>query len=456
MDAVASLWKTERRARWFFAAHLQSGLGAGAGYIALLVLAYDRLGSAWGATAVLLADLLPAMLLGPLLGAAIDRTSKLGAAILADVLRAIAFAGLVIFDGTLAMIALALLAGLGTALFRPATYALLPRLVPTDRLPAANGLFGAVREAGTLLGPALAAGLLLLTTPAAVLGLNGATFAISALALLRLRGHVRAIAPPATGEPAPAGVRTVLSDRLVRTLIGTSATVTLAAGTMNIAELVLARRELDAGATGFALLVSAYGLGLIGGSIFAGRDAGDVRRRYFAGLAALSSGLLATAVAPTLALAMFAFAFAGMGNGLFGVSNRTMLHRAIPERVHGRLFGLVDSCDSWGFALAVIGGGALATTLGGRATFAIAGLTLLVVWAAAAFALRESARPAGRTPSRSGKRGALPVVCRAIGAPRHASQHEHHGEHQQQQHLDLGDEQRGLPLEPGAGFQDLI
>ena len=57
---------------------------------------------------------------------------------------------------------------------------------------------------------------------------------------------------------------------------------------MNIAELVLAQRDLEAGATGFALLVSAYGLGLIGGSLYAGRDGGDVRRRYFAGLAALA------------------------------------------------------------------------------------------------------------------------------------------------------------------------
>ena len=78
MHPVVTLWKTERRARWFFAAHLQGSLGAGAGYIALLVLAYERIGSAWGATAVLLADVLPAMLLGPLLGGLIDRTSRLG------------------------------------------------------------------------------------------------------------------------------------------------------------------------------------------------------------------------------------------------------------------------------------------------------------------------------------------------------------------------------------------
>ena len=112
---VVSLWKSERRARWFFVAHLQGSLGAGAGYIALLVLAYDRIGSAWGATAVLLADVLPAMLLGPLLGGLIDRTSRLGVAILADVIRAVAFTGLVLVDGTVAMVLFALLAGLGTA-----------------------------------------------------------------------------------------------------------------------------------------------------------------------------------------------------------------------------------------------------------------------------------------------------------------------------------------------------
>ena len=203
-----SLWKAERRARWFFAAHLQGGLGAGAGYIALLVLAYERLGSAWGATAVLLADLLPAMLLGPLLGAAIDRTSRLGAAILADVIRAAAFAGLVFFDGTLAMIALALLAGARHRAVPPGDLraaAAAGRRRSACRRPTA--CFGAVRDAGMLLGPALAAGLLLVTSPAAVLGLNAATFAVSALALLRLRGHVRAVAPPRPASRPPAGVR---------------------------------------------------------------------------------------------------------------------------------------------------------------------------------------------------------------------------------------------------------
>ena len=94
------------------------------------------------------------MLLGPLLGGLIDRTSRLGCAIAAELIGALAFAGLVFADGTLALVGLALAAGLGSALLRPATCALLPAVVTPARLSAANGLFGAVREIGQLIGPA--------------------------------------------------------------------------------------------------------------------------------------------------------------------------------------------------------------------------------------------------------------------------------------------------------------
>ena len=69
------------------------------------------------------------MLLGPLLGGLVDRTSRLGCAIASDVLRAAAFAALMFSGGIAPMLALALAAGVGNALFRPATAALLPSLV---------------------------------------------------------------------------------------------------------------------------------------------------------------------------------------------------------------------------------------------------------------------------------------------------------------------------------------
>ena len=198
MRSVQALWREERPSRWFFAAHLQGGLGAAAGYVALMLLAYERIGSAWAATAVMLADLIPSMLLGPLLGSLVDRTGRLRCAVVSDIVRASAFAALVFTDGIAPMIALALMSGVGNALFRPATSALLPSLVDGTRLAPANALYGMVRDVGQLVGPALAAGLLLLGSPELVLGLNAITFAISAGLLVRLRGHVRAVLPRRT------------------------------------------------------------------------------------------------------------------------------------------------------------------------------------------------------------------------------------------------------------------
>jgi MFS family permease len=396
MRSVLGLWRAERRSRWFFTAHLQGALGIGVGYVALMVFAYERIGSAWAATAVLLADLLPSMVLGAFVGAVADRTSHLGCAIAADVVRAAAIAGLLLADGVVAMMAFAVVLGMGNALFRPATSALIPALVAPERLTAANALYGASRDAGHLLGPAVAAAVLMFTGAEALLLLNAATFLVSALCLTRLSG----IARPAQSSDETllsatrAGIRTVLGDPLTRTLMCTSGAVVLVAGTMNVAELVLAQRELGAGSSGFALLICAYGCGLLSGSMLGASDTDEdgLRRRYLLGLALLGCGLVGSALAPALGLAMATFALSGLGNGLFVVSDRVLLQRLVPERLHGRTFGLLDSVESWGFGGAVLAGGALASAYGGRTTFAIAGAGTLLVWLLAARVLR-GARP---------------------------------------------------------------
>jgi len=387
--SLSGVWRNERQARWFFAAHLQGALGTGAGYVALLLLAYEQLGSAWGATAVLIADLAPAMLLGPLLGGMIDRYGRLRCAIAAELIGALAFAGLVFAHGAVPLLSLALAAGLGSALLRPATCALLPAVVSPASLGAANGLFGAVREIGQLIGPALAAGVLLVAEPEVVLALNAVTFAASTLLLTRLRGHVAPVAVADGEDEVPSHLLGVLEDRFIRSLVLTSGAVMLVAGATNVAELVLASEQLGGGRSGFALLVAAFGCGMLTGSLLGGPDDDTLRHRYLLAIALLGSGLLATAASPALPLAMIAFSVAGVGNGLFLVTVRVLMQKLIPEAAHGRAFGLLDAIDSWGFGAAIVGGGALAASMGGRATFAIAGaLALLVLF----FAYRTTSR----------------------------------------------------------------
>jgi MFS family permease len=172
----------------------------------------------------------------------------------------------------------------------------------------------------------------------------------------------------------------------------------LVAGATNVAELVITQRDLGVGNTGFALLVGAFGCGMLAGSLLGarddtaprdsltarGRDDAFVTRRYLIAIALLGLGLLGTGAAPALPFAMVAFALAGVGNGLFLVTVRVLMQRLIPEHLHGRAFGLQDAVDSWGFGAAILAGGALAAGLGGRATFLLAGaFALLVLFAAA-------------------------------------------------------------------------
>ena len=380
-----------RKVRPFFVAQAQGAIGDGAGYVALLLLAYDRLGSAWAATALTLADFGPAMLLGPLLGALVDRHGRLRSAIVSDLIRAVAFAGLLFVHNAAGMIALALLAGVGTALFRPAIGALLPTLTTKEQLGPANALVSMLRDGGQLLGPALAAGLLLIAGPETVLGFNAVTFVLSALLLTRLRGHVRPVAPASADEPPR--VRLVLADARTRALMITSGVVTLAGGTLNVSELALSQHDLQAGGTGLALLIGAMGVGLTVGSGLGGES------RDLLGLLLVTAGMIGAALAPVLALAVAAFAVLGVGNGIFIVSNRVMLQRHVAEQLHGRAFGLVSAFDSWGICAAVVLGGALVATAGARPTLALAGGAMALIALISRRALKTRTTPLALAPA---------------------------------------------------------
>src|SRR3954451_12258877 len=126
-DVIRRAVLSSPAARRFFAAHGQSCLGSGIAGVVLPLIAYDRFGSAWAVAGVLLPELLPAILLGPLLGALVDRTGWRTCAVVADVLRCLGFAVVMTAHSMPLMFAGALIAGLGTALFSPAALAGLPR-----------------------------------------------------------------------------------------------------------------------------------------------------------------------------------------------------------------------------------------------------------------------------------------------------------------------------------------
>ena len=414
MRSVIELLRHERRARVFFAALAQSALGTGAAYVALLLVALDRFNSPWAIGLVLLADVVPAMLLGPLFGAFADRWSRRGCAVLADVLRALAFLGLVIVDGFVGTFLLALLAGVGTGLFTPAALAALPSLVEERRLPAATSLFGAVADFGFIAGPATAALVLLVGGPETILAANAVTFGLSALALASLRFGE---APPAAEleGPRPSLLRET-RDGLVatagmaglRVILVASGAALLFGAIFNVGQPLLATDELGSSDAGFAVLVTAYGFGFIAGTLSGshGGELGLLRRRYLSGAFLMAVGFAASGVAPTVAAAVVTFLAAGYGNGMLLIYERLLIQALVPDALRGRIFGIRDAITAWAFALGFLAGPLLLDWLGTRAMVTAAGVGGLVVWVATAIALRRSGLSAHPSLALAGGAGA--------------------------------------------------
>jgi len=384
-------------ARLFFLAHAQSALGTGAAYVGLLVLAYERFRSPWAITLVLLADLVPAMLLGPVFGAAADRWSRRLGAVVADAARASAFLALAVVDSFAATVGLALVAGGGTALFRPAALAGLPSLAGRTHLPAATALFGALDDLGFLLGPALAAGVLALASPEALMAANGTSFALSALLLARLRFGERPTAERGRRRPsllaeARHGLLATARTPGVRVVALATSGVLLFAGIFNVAELLLATEELGTSSAGYSLLVAAFGLGIVAGSLSGGQrgDPAALKRGFLLGLLLAGLGFAASALAPTIAVALATFALAGGGNGLMLVHQRLLLQTAVPDALLGRTLGVTDTLSSWSFASSYLAGGAIVALAGVRPAILVAGTGTFCVWATAALALSGS------------------------------------------------------------------
>ena len=387
-------------ARRFFVAHAQSCLGTGLAYVALPLLAYERFGSAWAVSAVLLPDLLPAILLGPLLGALVDRVGWRTCATVADVLRCLAFVIVMVAGSLPAMIAGAALAGLGTALFHPAALTGLPRLTPGDRRPAGMALFSALDDLGLTVGPAVTAVALAVVEPSTLMGANAATYAVSAVLIgtlvsADLAPEAREAVRPRVSllREAHTGVQLVLSRPQVRTLLASSTGVVLCVGVTNVGEVVLARDVLGVGGSGLAVMVTAGGVGTALGTLmsrFTGFVAWHWRRAYLIGLGAMVVELLACSILHTFWLVIPALALGGFGNGLALVHDRLLLSESVPESLHGRLFALQKTLVSLAFAISIVTAGAIIVLGGVQLAFLLSGLTMLGVIALAFPRLRHA------------------------------------------------------------------
>jgi MFS family permease len=364
-----------------FLATFGSGIGSWLAVIALQVDVYDRTHSGWWVGALLIANVLPAVFLGLLFGPLVDRLSRKWLMIGSDLVRLAVFASLPFVGSASAIVALAVVAGVGNAFFRPAVLAGLPNLVPERRLSDANALLQLVEWTTTAAGPLAGGALVAASGPHLAYWVNAATFALSAALVApipaRLLQSARTIGRGHWADLAE-GFRAVRHSRVLMTVLVTWSIVMIANAGVNLAEVFLAKRSYDAGDFGFGLLWAASGVGMIAGGLSAAplMERWGIGATYTRLLLVFGFGIAGAAAAPTIWLGAPAMIVSGFGNGGAVVANITLVQVGAPDHVRGRAFTLLMSATYAVMGVAFVIAGPLTNAVGARWVYVLSAATL--------------------------------------------------------------------------------
>lgn len=360
--------------------------------VALSVYAYQR----GGATAVGLIGLirmLPAGIVGLFGGVVADRYRR------EWLLRLLYFGRAVLAGAT----ALAIMSGAPVAvvfvvaavmnvmavLLRPAAWSLLPNLCRTpEELVACNAVAGIFEGVAWLTGPATAAALI----GVADLGVAfvAAAVLLAASTLYSARVKAAHLVQKAPGErrvlaETRDGVRAVTRNADARVLFGLFGAQTTVRGALNVLTVVAAIELLGLGEPGVGWLSSAYGVGGLAGAVATLALVGRRRLAVPCGIGLILWGVPIALVGlwPNPIAALVLLGIPGFGNALVDVSGLTLLQRAIPNRLLGRVFGALEA-----MVFATVGIGSLLASilvagLGGRGALIATGAFLPVLTAIA-------------------------------------------------------------------------
>ncbi|MDP8909302.1 MAG: MFS transporter, partial [Chloroflexota bacterium] len=121
-------------------AQLLSSFGDTLHYVAVVVLVYQLSGQGMAVAALVAAEVVPVLLLGPLAGVVIDRYSRKAVLIGADLLRAALVASLIWPQGVWHVYLVAAGLVVGSTFFTPTMQAVIPVLTSDDERLAANSV----------------------------------------------------------------------------------------------------------------------------------------------------------------------------------------------------------------------------------------------------------------------------------------------------------------------------
>ena len=377
----------------WLAVSLQAVISAGDGLVlvALASRVYES-SDAWAVAAVFLAVTIPITALAPLAGLLLDRLPPRPVLIAAAAVQAVTALALTQVSGIGPVLALATGLGVGAAVLQPGLGAIVPRLVGPAGQPGqvdgvsrvgvtrANSYLQAATWGGFTAGPLLAG---VLTAA------GGTGLALVGVAVIYVLGAAGLLALPLAPRPAggaagagregfasqlSAGLRFLRADADAGLLVIVVGVMVVFANMAVVAEVAFAESVLQAGPTGYSLLVAAWTAGMLAGTLAGGRLPGHrLAVTTLAGTVAMGAGIGLAGTAAHLWQAAAAYAFGGLANGMEVVATRSFLNHRAPEQVAGRVFAVYSGVLFGGASAGMAAAGGLLGSLGPRLVLFLAG-----------------------------------------------------------------------------------
>jgi len=331
--------------------------------VALAVYAYNEGGpAAVGLVAVI--RMLPSAFAAPFTAFLADRYPRqrvlFGSAVIRGLGAAVA-AVLVFADSPAPLVyALAGLIQMIATASSPARAALTPSLARSpSELTAANVVATTIESVGSFAGPAIGGVFVAVAGAEAVFAGVAVAFLVSALLIRLIRVESR---PEEAGKPRPglrqmfAGFPILAGDRDLRLLVGLYTAQTLVAGAVSVLIVVAALDLLELGESGVGWLNAAVGIGGVLGAAVVLALVGRSRLASDFGVGMLLWGapLILIGIWPETAFAIVVLALIGVGNTIVDISGLTLLQRAVPNDVLGRVFGVLDTLTWASIALGAV------------------------------------------------------------------------------------------------------
>ncbi|WP_324336205.1 MFS transporter [Baekduia sp.] len=412
---LPAVLREERQFRLLFLGQALSVVGDRMTQVVLPFAVLSIGGSVTDVGIVAAAGFLPFIFLGLVGGVIADRVERRRILVASDLVRLASqgIAGLLLVTGQAEIWHLAVLTaifGAADSFFSPAFSGLMPLTISAPHhLQPANALRGMSFSTGSIVGPALGGILVAALGEGGALLVDAGTFGVSVLCLLALRPRV-----VERGDPEPFAADLKGGWREVRTrswvwsfLLAMIAYHVVVLPSIYVLGPVLMEDELD-GATSWAIIVTAFGLGSIVADLLLLRW-----RPRFALRAAAIALMLASCQAviigsglPILAIAAVEFC-AAIGVSAFFALWETSLQEHIPEGSLSRVSSYDYVASAGMMPLGIIVAGPVAEAVGIHET--LTAMTVIGVAAAIGCLAVRSVRDLPRSPLKMALRPAAAV-----------------------------------------------